>query len=70
MATDVQVHSNEFHAEPPRQILAPPIEWIDTAPDGKILVRLPAEQGVAPPMTVVLNWDKELKEITFQRTRH
>jgi Tol biopolymer transport system component len=62
MAAEVQVHSHDFHAEPPRQILATPIEWIDTAPDGRILVRLPAEQAAAPPMTVVLNWDEELKK--------
>jgi Tol biopolymer transport system component len=68
MATDVHVHSNDFHAEPPRQILATSIEWIDTAPDGRILVRLPAEQEIAPPMTVVLNWDEELREIAFQRS--
>jgi hypothetical protein len=35
---------------------------LDTAPDGRILVMLQVEQGTSPPITLVLNWDAELKK--------
>lgn len=61
MVADVQMRPTEFTASSPRQIYsAQTINWMDTAPDGRILVRVEAEQGGAPPITVVLNWDKEM----------
>lgn len=62
MTADVQIQGNEFHAGPPRQIFGgQTVGAIDTAPDGRILVRVSAERGEAPAMTVVLNWEEELK---------
>jgi len=64
MAVDVQIQGNEFHAGLPRQIFSAPggVRPIDTAPDGRILVMLQAEQEVSSPITLVLNWDTELKK--------
>jgi Tol biopolymer transport system component len=63
MAVDVQPQANEFHSGLPRQIFAAPggVRPLDTAPDGRILVMLQADQGISPPITLVLNWDAELK---------
>jgi Tol biopolymer transport system component len=61
MAVDIQMRSGEFNAGPPRQIFAGTPVAIDTSPDGRILVRVLAERGEAPPVTVVLNWDEEIK---------
>ena len=62
MAADIQVRGDEFHAGPPRQIFAgATIGNIDTAPDGRILVKVSAERGEAPPISIVLNWEEELK---------
>ena len=62
MAADVESKGNELHAGAPRQIFAATtVGSIDTAPDGQILVRVSAEHGEASPITMVLNWDAELK---------
>jgi Tol biopolymer transport system component len=62
MAADVESKGNELHAGAPRQIFAATtVGSIDTAPDGRILVRVSAEHGEASPITIVLNWDAELK---------
>ncbi len=64
MAVDVQPQGAEFHAGTPRQIFmttggAFPL---DTAQDGRILVGVRAEQEVSSPLTLVLNWDAEMKK--------
>jgi len=62
MAADVEPKGNELHAGAPRQIFAATtVGSIDTGPDGRILVRVSAEHGEASPITMVLNWDAELK---------
>jgi hypothetical protein len=62
MAADVESQGNELHAGAPRQIsAATTVGSIDTAPDGRILVRVSAEHGEASAITMVLNWDAELK---------
>lgn len=64
-AVDVQPQgSSEFHSALPRQIFSAPggVRPLDTAPDGCILVLVQAEQGASPPITLVLNWDAELKK--------
>jgi hypothetical protein len=50
MAADVQSRGNEFHASTPRQIFSAPggIEWVNTAPDARILVRIRTEQQNTP----------------------
>jgi hypothetical protein len=35
---------------------------LDSAPDGRILVALQAEQEIPSPITLVLNWDAEIKK--------
>jgi hypothetical protein len=35
---------------------------LDTAPDGRILVALEAGQEIASPITLVLNWDAEMRK--------
>jgi hypothetical protein len=35
---------------------------IDTASDGRILVMLQAEEEISSPITLVLNWDAEMKK--------
>ena len=64
MAVDVQPQGNEFHSGLPRQIFTAPggVRPIDTAPDGRILVMLQAEQEISSPITLVLNWDAEMKK--------
>jgi eukaryotic-like serine/threonine-protein kinase len=64
MAADVQPKGGEFHSGLPRQIFTAPggVRPLDTAPDGRILVMLQAEQEVSPPITLVLNWDAEMKQ--------
>ena len=55
-------NGNELHAGAPRQIFAATtVGSIDTTPDGRLLVRVSAEHGEAAPITMVLNWDAELK---------
>jgi hypothetical protein len=53
-----------FTAGSPRQIFAAPgvVRPLDTAPDGRILVMLQADQGISPPIALVLNRDAELKK--------
>jgi len=64
MAVDVQPQGSEFHSGAPRQIFMATggVRPIDTAPDGRILVALQAEQEVSSPITLVLNWDAEMKK--------
>ena len=64
MAVDVEVLGNEFHAGLPRQIFTAPggAGPIDVAPDGRILVEIVADQLVSSPITLVLNWDAEMKK--------
>jgi Tol biopolymer transport system component len=64
MAADIQMQGNEFHSGLPRQIFTSPggVRPIDTAPDGRILVMVHAGQEISSPITLVLNWDAELKK--------
>ena len=64
MAVDVQAQGGEFHSGLPRQIFIAPggVRPLDTAPDGRILVIVQAEQGTSPPITLVMNWDLELNK--------
>jgi eukaryotic-like serine/threonine-protein kinase len=64
MAVDVQPQRGEFHAGVPRQIFMVPggVRPLDTAPDGRILVALQAEQEISSPITLVLNWDADMKK--------
>jgi Tol biopolymer transport system component len=64
MAVDVQPQGNEFHSGLPRQIFTAPggVRPIDAASDGRILVMLQAEQEISSPITLVLNWDAEMKK--------
>ena len=64
MAADVQLRGNEFHTSAPRQIFSAPggIEWVNAAPDGRILVSIHTEPQNTPPMTVVLNWDQQVNK--------
>jgi WD40 repeat protein len=64
MRVDVQPQGNEFHSGLPRQIFTSPggVRLIDSAPDGRLLVMLQAEQEVSSPITLVLNWDVEMKK--------
>jgi Tol biopolymer transport system component len=64
MAVDVQPQGSEFHSRIPRQLFSAPggVRPLDTSPDGRILVMVHAEQGMAPPITLVMNWDAELKK--------
>jgi hypothetical protein len=61
---DVQPQGAEFHAGLPRQIFTAPggVSPLDSAPDGRILVEIRAEQEVSSPLTLVLNWDAEMKK--------
>jgi serine/threonine protein kinase/WD40 repeat protein len=61
---DVELQGGEFHSGLPRQIFSAPggVRPMDTAPDGRILVLVQSEQGTSPPITLVLNWDAELKK--------
>jgi Tol biopolymer transport system component len=62
MVADVQSQGNEFHAGAPRQFFSgSTVGGIDTTPDGRLLVRVSAEHGEASPITIVLNWETELK---------
>jgi hypothetical protein len=64
MAVDVQVQGNEFHSGLPRLIFtAPAGAWpLDGAPDGRILIAIRTDQEVSSPITIVLNWDVEMKK--------
>ena len=64
MVVDVQPQIGEFHSGAPRQIFMAPggVRPLDTAPDGRILVALQAEQEITSPITLVLNWDAEMKK--------
>jgi Tol biopolymer transport system component len=64
MAVDVQPQASEFHAGVPRQIFMVQggVRPLETAPDGRILVALQAEQEIASSLTMVLNWDAEMKK--------
>lgn len=62
MVVDVQPQGGEFHFGVPRQIFMPAggVKPMDSAPDGRILVAIQAEQEVSSPVTLVLNWDEEM----------
>ena len=64
MTVDVQPQGSEFHAGVPRQIFMTQggVRPLESAPDGRILVALQAEQEIASPLTMVLNWDAEIKK--------
>jgi Tol biopolymer transport system component len=64
MAVDVQAQGGEFRFGLPRQIFTAPggVRPLDSAPDGRILVMLQADREISPPITLVLNWDAELKK--------
>jgi Tol biopolymer transport system component len=64
MVVDVQPQGGGFHFGGPRQIFMSPggVRPMDSAPDGRILVAIQAEQEVSSPVTLVLNWDAEMKK--------
>ncbi len=64
MVVDVQPQGNEFHSGVPRQIFMAPggVRVLDTASDGRILVALQGDAEMATPLTLVLNWDAEMKK--------
>ena len=64
MVVDVQPQRGEFHYGVPRQIFMSPggVSPLDTATDGRILVSVRVEQEVSSPVTLVLNWDAEMKQ--------
>jgi eukaryotic-like serine/threonine-protein kinase len=64
MVVDVQPQGSDFHSGAPRQIFIAPggVRPIDTAADGRILVALQAEQEISSPITLVLNWDAEMRK--------
>ena len=64
MTVDVQPQDSEFHSGLPRQIFTSlgGVRPMDAAPDGRILVMIQADQEISPPITLVLNWDTELKK--------
>jgi Tol biopolymer transport system component len=64
MAVDVQPQAGEFHSGLPRQIFTAPggVRPLDVVPDGRLLVMLQTDQGTSPPITLVMNWDAELKK--------
>ena len=64
MAVDVQPQGSEFHFGVPRQIFTAQggVRPLDTAPDGRILVMVQADQEVSSPITLVVNWDAEMKK--------
>jgi hypothetical protein len=64
MAVDVQPQADQVHSGLPRQIFAAPggARLLDSAPGGRILVMVQADQGISPSMTLVLNRDAELKK--------
>jgi len=64
MVVDVQAQGSEFHSGLPRQIfMSPGGVWpLEGAPDGRILIAIRAEQDISPPITLVLNWDAEMKK--------
>ncbi len=61
---DVQPQGSEFHSGLPRQIFTAPggVRPVDTAPDGRILVMVQADQEISPPLSLILNWDAKLKK--------
>jgi hypothetical protein len=64
MAVDLQSQNSEFRSGAPRQIFTATggVSPLDTAADGRILAAIRAEQEVASPLTLVLNWDAEMKK--------
>ena len=66
MSVDIQPQSGESHSGFPRQIFSAPggVRPLPRPTDG-ILVLVQAEQGVTPPITLVVNWDAELKKLTL-----
>ncbi len=64
MAVDVQPLGREFRSGLPKQIFTVlGGAWpLGTAPDGRILVAIEADQQVSSPITLVLNWDAEMKK--------
>jgi len=56
-------NGGEIKPGSPRTILSLPrgISAFDIAPDGRFLVLSPIPQDTSPPITVVVNWDVELK---------
>jgi Tol biopolymer transport system component len=64
MAVDIQAQGSEFRFGLPKQFFAAPGgAWpLDTAPDGRILAMIQADQQVILPLTLVLNWDAEMKK--------
>jgi Tol biopolymer transport system component len=64
LAADVQSQGGEFHSGLPHQIFTAPggVRLLDATPNGRILVMVQADQEVSPPLTLVLNWDAEIKK--------
>jgi hypothetical protein len=64
MVVDVEPQGGEFHFGVPRQIFTSPVgvRPMDSASDGRILVAIQAEQEISSPVTLVLNWDAEMKK--------
>jgi Tol biopolymer transport system component len=64
LAAEVQSQAGEFHSGLPHQIFTTPggVRLLDATPNGRILVMVQADQEVSSPLTLVLNWDAEIKK--------
>ena len=67
----IEVNSGpQFEFGTPRPLFEPPngfdrntgSAWFDVSRDGRFLIRTPAEQSAAVPMTVVINWTAGLRK--------
>ncbi len=63
-AVDVQPQGSDLHFGTPQQIFSSTGgAWIaGVAPDGRILAQIDAEQGTSPPISLIVNWDADLKK--------
>jgi Tol biopolymer transport system component len=63
-AVDVQPQGDDLHFGTPQQIFSSTggASLAGVAPDGRILAMIDAEQGTSPPISLILNWDAELKK--------
>jgi len=63
-AVDVQPQGGDLHFGTPQQIFSSTggVAVDGVAPDGRILAMVDAEQGTSPPISLIVNWDAELKK--------
>ena len=64
MVVDIQTLGNEIRAGIPRQFFSAVggVRPISQTADGRLLVMVPVQLGVVPPISMVMNWDAELKK--------